>query len=78
MKDANNEADPNREVTITYTNHRGEIGDRRITPTGKMFYGKTEYHPVDQWFMVAYCHTKQAEREFAVKDIAMWDPTVPT
>lgn len=51
-KDADNEADGNRVVVITYTNHRGDTADRTLVP-GNIWCGQTEWHPVNQWFLNA-------------------------
>jgi predicted DNA-binding transcriptional regulator YafY len=76
MKNAMNESDENRVVTITYTNHKNETRDRKISPT-RIWFGQTKFHPVDQWFLEAWCHEKEATRDFAIKDIAVWTPTIP-
>jgi hypothetical protein len=34
-----------------------------------MWYGHTEYHKEDQWLLKALDLDKNAERDFAVKDI---------
>ncbi len=64
-----------RRVTILYTNHRGETADRVISPQYTWF-GSTEFHPVNQWFMHAWCYERQAFRDFAMADIKEWRPFV--
>lgn len=60
-------------VHIAYTNHRGEFGIRKISP-GHLYYGVSPFHEGGmQWFLRAYCHTKKAQRDFAMRDIAKWD-----
>ncbi|WP_192798927.1 hypothetical protein [Brucella anthropi] len=52
---------------ITYTNYRGETTERTITPK-RIWYGISEWHPEPQWFVTAFDHVKNADRDFAVKD----------
>lgn len=54
-------------VRFVYTNYRGEVWVRTVTPIAIRF-GSTEWHPTDQWLMRAYDHDKRAEREFALLD----------
>jgi len=63
-------------VTIDYTNYRGERGVRIIYPE-KVFWGRNEWHPIDQWLMEAFDVEKNALRTFAMKDIHGWDVTLP-
>lgn len=60
-----------RDVTILYTNHKGIKADRRITPM-HIWYGFTKHHPQPQWLLHAYCHEKQALRDFALRDVHEW------
>ena len=61
----------NRQVTIDYTNYRGERGVRVIEP-GSIRHGATEFHPQPQWLLTAWDVAKQAERVFALRDIHSW------
>lgn len=58
-------------VSIVYTNYKGETAIRKIIPE-KIWFGKTEWHPEDQWLMDAYDVDKKANRSFALKDIRVW------
>ncbi len=58
-------------VRIMYTNYRGETGERKIIPQ-RIYFGKTDYHPEEQWLLVAFDIDKNAERTFAIKDIQKW------
>lgn len=60
-----------KQVTITYTNYRGETGKRTIEPI-KIWFGATKWHPEPQWLLDAIDIDKQAERSFALKDITSW------
>ncbi len=60
-----------KQVKITYKNWRGEVAERSIQPI-ELWYGKTDYHPEEQWLLKAYDIEKKAERDFAVKDILKW------
>ena len=55
-------------VRIRYTNWKGETGDRYIMPL-EVWYGATQWHPEEQWLLRALDVEKQAERDFALKDI---------
>lgn len=65
------------EVRILYTNHRGETAWRRIVPK-RIWLGKTEWHPQEQWLLEAFDVEKQADRDFAMKEIKEWKPTPDT
>ena len=41
---------------------------RRVRPI-ELWYGKTEWHPEEQWLLKAWDLDKDAERNFAWKDI---------
>lgn len=64
-------------VEITYTNYRGEKGNRRISPKN-IYYGSTQHHSEPQWLLSAYDMDKQAFRDFAMKDISSWQELIPT
>ncbi|MCA9347509.1 reverse transcriptase-like protein [Candidatus Saccharibacteria bacterium] len=57
-----------KSIKITYKNHRGEIDDREVTPVN-IWFGSTEWHSGEQWFLKAYDFSKGAERDFALADI---------
>ncbi|MBR7652707.1 MULTISPECIES: hypothetical protein [Brucella] len=52
---------------ITYTNYRGETAERNITPK-RVWYGISDWHPEPQWFLTAFDHDKNADRDFALRD----------
>lgn len=58
-------------VNILYTNYRGETTIRKIIPD-KIWFGKTDWHPENQWLLDAFDADKNAERSFALKDIKSW------
>lgn len=58
-------------VSITYTNWRGETTKRIIQPE-RIYFGKTQWHPEEQWLLRAFDQDKQAKRDFAMKDISEW------
>jgi len=58
-------------VKIIYTNYRGETATRTIEPK-QLVFTKTQWHPQEQWCIIAYDVEKQAERTFACKDIKAW------
>jgi len=63
--------DKKKFVNIVYTNYRGETRARKILPN-KIWYGKTKWHPDEQWLLDAYDFEKQSLRTFAMKDIRAW------
>ena len=58
-------------VGFRYKNWKGEIGLRRVYPL-KIWWGKTDWHPMEQWFLEAFDIDKQDTRSFALKDITNW------
>lgn len=56
---------PNR---VMYTNYKGETRPRNITPIN-FWYGHTEYHKDDQWFIKALDNEKNQVRDFTVNDM---------
>ena len=58
-------------VKIVYTNYRGETAIREIVPK-RIWYGKTDWHPEEQWLLDAYDPGKGADRSFAMKDVRVW------
>nr|WP_278437252.1 hypothetical protein [Brucella anthropi] len=52
---------------ITYTNYRGETAERTITPK-RVWFGISDWHPVPQWFLTAFDHDKNGDRDFALRD----------
>ena len=63
--------DQKQSVSILYTNYRGETAVRRIVPL-KIWFGQTEWHPQEQWLLKAFDIEKNADRDFAMKDIQSW------
>jgi hypothetical protein len=63
------EARPNAPCHIVeYTNWRGETARRAIIPI-RMWWGKTEWHPQEQWMLTAWDVEKEATRDFAWQDM---------
>ncbi len=58
-------------VTFIYTNWKGVQATRVIRPI-ELWFGKTEYHPEEQWLLKALDVEKNEERDFAMKDIEAW------
>ena len=48
-----------------YKNYEGKVQWRTILPI-ELWYGSTEWHPAEQWFIKAYDPTKDAQRDFAL------------
>ena len=60
-----------KSVIILYKNWRGETAWREVVPK-KIWYGTTEWHPEEQWFLKATDLEKKADRDFVVRDILQW------
>lgn len=60
-------------LTFWYKNHRGEEAFRTAFPISIRF-GTTEYHSEAQWLLKAFDRDKQAEREFAMRDMLATPP----
>lgn len=63
--------DHSKQVSICYTNYRGETTIRQIVPK-RIWFGKTDWHPEEQWLLDAFDVGKDADRQFALKDIRAW------
>jgi predicted DNA-binding transcriptional regulator YafY len=55
-------------IKMRYTNYRGEVSIREITPTDVPQFLPTEYHPEPQWIIRAWDYGKQDYRDFALCD----------
>lgn len=60
-----------RDVTIDYTNWRGERRMRKIRPLNIVFRASS-WHPQNQWLLSAIDLEDGEVKEFALKDIAKW------
>ena len=58
----------NETLRFKYKNWQGVKGIRNVKPT-KIWYGETEFHKGKQWFLKAQDLDRNAERDFALKDI---------
>ena len=54
-----------------YTNWKGKFGNRSVDgDTTRIYWGKTEWHPEEQWLMEAIDLDKGEKRTFAMKDMS--------
>ena len=60
-------------LIFRYKNWQDGVEVRHVIPV-EVFWGKTEWHPKEQWLMKAWDLDKDAERTFAVKDIQEFFP----
>ena len=58
----------NPPIVFEYTNWKNETTIRKVRPI-RLWYGHTDWHKKDQWLLKAHDLDKDAERDFAVKDI---------
>ncbi|MCK1585451.1 hypothetical protein IVB03_39345 [Bradyrhizobium sp. 168] len=63
-------------IEFEYTNWEGRKGIRQAIPLSIRF-GKSEWHGVPQWLMLAYDIDKRAEREYAMADMQFEDGFLP-
>ena len=69
-----------RLIPMLYKNYKGETSEYLIYPE-KVYFGKTEYHPEEQWLLAAYkfnpenLDDKIKFRVFALSDILKIHPT---
>ena len=52
-------------VQLHYTNHRGERAWRTVVPL-RVYWGKTEWHPEEQYLLRVWDVDKGAERDYAL------------
>lgn len=57
-----------QQTQFEYINYKGIKSTRNVIPMS-LYFGSTEFHPENQWLMVAYDLDKHCERTFALKDI---------
>lgn len=55
-------------IKFKYVNWQGETGIRTVKPI-KLWFGTTEFHKGQHWFLKAFDLDKQAERDYAIEDI---------
>lgn len=58
---------PKMVLTMEYKNWRGEVAIRTIVPV-EIWFGKTDWHPEQQWFIKATDVDKSEIRDFALRD----------
>lgn len=63
--------DSEKQTEILYINWRNEKAWRTIIPI-EIWFGSTEWHKEKQWLLKAWDIEKDAERDFAIKDIESW------
>lgn len=59
-------------LSILYTNYQGETTSRYILPLD-VHFGSNIWHSQPQWLLHAYDFDKHSLRDFAIKDIKIWD-----
>lgn len=55
-------------MEFDYKNWKGETNKRTVVPY-EIWFGSTEFHKEEQWFLRAFDVDKYAERNFALKDV---------
>ena len=60
-----------------YKNYEGKVQWRTILPI-ELWYGSTEWHPAEQWFVKAYDPTKDAQRDFVLANFLGDSMAAPT
>lgn len=62
---------PAAAVKMIYTNYRGETNIRLVIPE-RVWFGTSDHHEGQQWFLDAVDVEKEAVRSFALKDVRCW------
>jgi predicted DNA-binding transcriptional regulator YafY len=57
---------------FVYTNWEGKTSRRAALPL-YLWYGESQWHQGEQWFLHAFDCDKNAERDFAMRSIAAWE-----
>ncbi len=57
-----------KRLTFNYINYKGEVSLHTVSPTF-YWYGESEYHEGEQWFLKAYDLDKEGQRDFVIHDI---------
>jgi len=65
---------PSAQVTIDYTNYRGER-TRRVIQPNHIWFGETPWHRGKQWLLNAFDLERGDLRDFAMSDIHEWRPS---
>lgn len=60
-----------RAIKVEYVNWRKECTVRAIVPI-KIYWGKTQWHPEEQWLLQVWDVNRGAYREYALRDIKAW------
>ncbi|KKQ36374.1 MAG: hypothetical protein US53_C0055G0005 [Candidatus Woesebacteria bacterium GW2011_GWA1_37_7] len=55
-------------LKFEYKNWEGKNAVRKVEPI-KIWFGKTQWHPKNQWFLKAKDLDKNEERDFALRDV---------
>lgn len=58
-------------VKVRYVNWQGQEAVRTIIPLD-IYWGKSEWHPEEQWILKVWDVEREAYREYAIKDIKEW------
>jgi hypothetical protein len=61
-------------VEIDYTNWLGVRSKRKILPH-RLIFDSNEWHPVEQWLLVATDYPSDTEKTFALSSIHSWSPS---
>jgi len=64
---ADNQGNPDQPFSAWYRNHAGKVQWRIILPI-EVWYGSTEWHKSEQWFLKAFDPQKGEMRDFALSD----------
>lgn len=67
---------PDCTIKMIYTNYRGETRQRHVRPE-RIWFGKTDWHPEDQWMMTADDMETGNQRDFALRDCQFSQPNKP-
>lgn len=57
-----------KKLRFRYTNHKLETEQRRVEVI-RVWWGASEYHTGEQWFLQAMCSDRHEVRNFAMRDM---------
>lgn len=60
-------------IAFKYKNWKDKISNRTVIPID-IWYGVSDFHDGEQWFLKAYDYDKEDIRNFAIKDILEYIP----
>lgn len=61
------------EVRFEYRDRTGQVATRRVMPL-EIWFGTNAFYKTPQWLLKAFDLDKEADHDFALKDVREWRP----